>query len=224
MAFEQTRDMRSSAQDSKRAKDRNTKWSRGMRPSPGCNTDAAGNIVTGSESQRAKARPERRMLHHPEIPSHNIVKAKLANDLPLSRSRAKVNAMEELSDTAPLSRSLIDMLPSTSAWSSSSSVLDGGSRARRKLSVPADGGANVLYNFDRAETTPGRPLSLDIFVKRNPKDTERLVEREYEILDGNGDALKGRKARRNLRRGMQAADQPSLTDPETVEDDGFELV
>lgn len=108
--------------------------------------------------------------------------------------------MEELSDPA-ISRSLIDLLPSPSRI--------------RKPSV-TDG---FLYSFDRTDT-PGKPLSLDIFVKTNPKETEKLVEKEYEILDYNGDALKGRRARRNLRRqDLAPAEEPAI-----IEDDGFELV
>lgn len=64
----------------------------------------------------------------------------------------------------------------------------------------ADADAGVLYSFDRADT-PGRPLTLEVFVKNTAgRDTERLVEREYEVLDGNGDAVRGRRARAVLRR------------------------
>ncbi|ORY65509.1 uncharacterized protein BCR38DRAFT_340953 [Pseudomassariella vexata] len=202
MAFEEARDLRSAAQDPKRVKERNSKWSRGQRPSPGCNSIIREEILSGSESQRAKVRPERTdksCSYH--IRNHNIVKAKLAHDVPLSRSRAKVEAMEELADSA-ISRSLIDMLPSPNS--------------RRKPSVSD----NFLYNFDRAES-PGKPLSLDIFVKTNRKDTEKFIEKEYEILDTNGDTLKGRKARQNLRRPNYAA---VVKEPEIIEDDGFELV
>lgn len=77
-----------------------------------------------------------------------------------------------------------------------------------------------LYSFDRTDT-PGQPLSLDVFVKTNTKETEKFVEKEYEILDYNGDALTGRKARRNLRRQNQG---PSAEEPAIIEDDGFELI
>lgn len=205
MAYNQNRDLRSASQDPKRAKERNAKWARGSRPSAGCkyNVWEPEVILTGSESQRAKVRPERQYENH-RLPSHNIVKAKLLHDIPQSRSRAKVNAMEELNDPA-LSRSLLDMLPSPN-----SRLL-----SRQKSSISD----NFLYSFDRADS-PGKPLSLDIFVKTNTKETEKFVEKEYEILDNNGDALKGRKARRNLRRPAQA----TISEPEIVEDDGFELV
>lgn len=77
-----------------------------------------------------------------------------------------------------------------------------------------------MYSFDRSES-PYKPLTLDVFVKTNPKETEKFVEKEYEILDNNGDALKGRKARQNLRRKNRAA---SAEEPDVIEDDGFELV
>ncbi len=79
---------------------------------------------------------------------------------------------------------------------------------------------NFLYSFDRTET-PGKPLSLDVFVKTNPRETEKFVEKEYEILDANGEALKGRKARRNLRQQSPHANGGEVG---IIEDEGFELV
>lgn len=81
---------------------------------------------------------------------------------------------------------------------------------------------NVLYSFDRADS-PGRPLTLEVFVKKSGRDTEKFVEKEYEILDVNGDALKGRKARRNLRGGAKNGAKSTDEDVE-VDEDGFELV
>ena len=78
---------------------------------------------------------------------------------------------------------------------------------------------NVFYSFDRSES-PGKPLALDIFVKTTGRETERLVEKEYEVVDGNGETLKGRKARRNLRMGVAESSNADLLD----EADGFELV
>jgi hypothetical protein len=109
--------------------------------------------------------------------------------------------MEELNDPA-ISRSLIDLLPSPNR-SRNPQVTDG-----------------FLYSFDRKDT-PGQPLSLEVFVKTSTKETEKLVEKEYEILDNNGDALKGRKARRNLRGQSRP---PMAEEPAIIEDDGFELL
>ncbi|KAF7520293.1 hypothetical protein G7054_g12811 [Neopestalotiopsis clavispora] len=181
--FEATRDIRGAAQDPKRAKEKCAKWAYGTRPLYGLrnkNLDLDAS-VDWSDSQRTKMRPQRSFdnsFSHKN--SHNINKPKLVRDVRSNYSRAKVDAMEELTDPA-LSRSLIELLPSPN-------------RSGRKPQV---------------------------FVKTNTKETEKLVEKEYEILDNNGDALKGRKARRNLRRGGSA---PLAEEPAVVEEDGFELV
>ncbi|KAK9417765.1 hypothetical protein SUNI508_01522 [Seiridium unicorne] len=202
-SFEATRDIRGAAQDPKRAKEKSAKWANGARPSAGCkyNMWDPDMILTGSDSQRAKVRPERSYDNSYHVRSHNIIKPKFVHDVKPNHSRAKVDAMEELNDPA-ISRSLLDLLP-TSNRGRQPSVTDG-----------------FLYSFDRKDT-PGKPLSLEIFVKTNPKETEKFVEKEYEILDNNGDALKGRKARRNLRRQNQLE---SAEEPAIVEDDGFELI
>lgn len=77
-----------------------------------------------------------------------------------------------------------------------------------------------MYSFDQTES-PGKPLSLDVFVKTNTKATEKFVEKEYEILDYNGDPVKGRKALKDLHRGKTA---PLIEEAALVEDEGFELV
>ena len=136
--------------------------------------------------------------------THNVVKfrkGRIDYAIPQSHSRAKCEAIAELNDPSNVSRSIHEMLPSHSG--------------RRTSEVD-----NILYSFDRSET-PGKPLSLDVFVKTNPRETEKLVEKEYEILDGNGEPLRGRKARRDLRR---KSPKPIAEEPGTIDDDGFELV
>jgi len=137
--------------------------------------------------------------------THNIVKAKIPWDIPRSHSRAKVDPMEELNDPS-LTRSIIDMLPSPTA--------------QNEAKTRTNAADQILYSFDRVDS-PGQPLSLDVFVKSDVKGTEKLVEREYEVLDINGDALKGRKARRTLRHPSpkQRASESAVEDV-----DGFELV
>ncbi|KAI3330812.1 hypothetical protein F4824DRAFT_491931 [Ustulina deusta] len=206
MAFEQARDLRSIAHDTKRVKDHNHKWERGNRPSPGVNINPwSGELTTGSESQQEKVRPER-LRAGKHFRSSNInkpnVSGRVGYKLPDSYLRPKANVVVELQDPSNMSRSLHELLPS--------------SAARRKLSVSDD----FLYSFDKAES-PGRSLSLEVFVKTNPKETERFVEKEYEILDYNGDAVKGRRALKDLHRGKTA---PPLQEAELVEDEGFELV
>lgn len=67
-----------------------------------------------------------------------------------------------------------------------------------------------------------------MYVKTNPKTTERFVEKEYEIVDTNGDLLKGRKARRDLRKsagGPSAAERPATASTHIDDDDDdFELL
>lgn len=118
--------------------------------------------------------------------------------------RSKVSAQEEIDEAAFTSRSILDYLPSPA----------------RRHSSSAD---NVLYSFDRQDS-PGRPLTLDIFVKKGGRETERFVEKEYEILDANGDALKGRKARRDLRRGVTNGSKSADDDAPEIDEDGFELL
>ncbi|KAI1382377.1 hypothetical protein F4677DRAFT_24577 [Hypoxylon crocopeplum] len=206
MAFEQSRDLRSSAQDSKRFKEHAEKWSRGTRPLTGRSYNIWDDVVlTGNESPTERVRPERH-FHHNRFTTQNIVKPRgsgqVRHDLPGSYSRAKIETLAEMQDPSNISRSLHDIMPSP--------------QSRRSFSISD----NILYSFDRTES-PGKPLTLDVFIKTNPKETEKLVEKEYEVLDNNGDALKGRKARQNLRRKNHT---PATEEPDTIEDDGFELV
>lgn len=205
-SFEVTRDLRSASQDPKRAKERTSKWARGTRPAPGERYDIFADFnkraAEPAGPQQTKTRPDR-VWNGRAMPSRNIVKPKMSWDVPSGRARAKVSAMEELDDSA-MTRSLLDMLPSATM-------------VRPQPTATPD---RFLYSFD-ATDTPGKPLSLDIFVKPNTKETEKLVEKEYEIVDANGDELKGRKARlRNLRR----PNQGGAPEPDAIEDEGFELV
>jgi hypothetical protein len=60
---------------------------------------------------------------------------------------------------------------------------------------------------------------LEAFVKVSAADTEKLVRKEYEILDSHGAVLKGRKARESLK-----GHSVPGTMAQTVSDNGFELV
>lgn len=102
-----------------------------------------------------------------------------------------------------MSRSIHELLPSSQ---------------NRRTSRVAD---EFLYSFDKSES-PGKPLSLEVFVKTNTKQTEKLVEKEYEVLDYNGEAVKGRKALKDVHRGKTLT--PRAEEAELIEVDGFELV
>ncbi|KAJ8124399.1 hypothetical protein O1611_g9241 [Lasiodiplodia mahajangana] len=207
MAFEQTRDLRSGAHETKRVKDHAHKWARGKRASPGVKMlwlehDTA---LTGSKEQQEKVRPDI-LPSKSHIRPQNITKPSVgggvSHNIPQSYWWPKSSALIELQDPSNMSRSLHELLPSQ--------------HTQRKQSVSDD----FIYSFDQTES-PGKPLSLDVFVKTNTKATEKFVEKEYEILDYNGDPVKGRKALKDLHRGKMA---PPTAEAELVEDEGFELV
>lgn len=203
------RDVRSANLEWKRTKDSSTKWSFGARPGAGCAVDYSTLEATGgSESQRAKSRPRGKWSDNSHWTTntkreHNINKLTRGNwDMPAGRVRNAMNARQEVHDA---SRSIPELLPSMTLDGSQATASDG-----------------PLYSFDRTDS-PGRPLALDIFVKpATARDTERFVEKEYEIVDGNGQTLKGRKARRNLRK--SGSDLPDQGDVDVGQDEEFELV
>ncbi|KAI0456426.1 hypothetical protein F5B21DRAFT_502323 [Xylaria acuta] len=207
MAFDQTRDLRSGAHETKRVKDHNHKWARGKRPSAGVKTEwlEFGPFVTGSPEQQDKVRPYS-LPNGKHIRSPNVTKAHVSGHrycmIPEGYWAPKSKALVELQDPVNMSSSLRELLPSP--------------HTQRKQSVSDD----FLYSFDKAES-PGKPLPLEVFVKTNTKATERFVEKEYEILDYNGDAVKGRKALKDVHRGKAV---PPAEETELIEDDGFELV
>ncbi|KAK3318395.1 hypothetical protein B0H66DRAFT_236157 [Apodospora peruviana] len=205
---EYERDFRRANTEWRRSKSATVKWSRGARPGAGVRQNFMGEFTSGTETQQAKSRPQKKWSDEcSRMPKdeHNIVKARGNWDMPFGRVRNKIHAQTEIKDAAT-SRSLAE-LPSPS------------SPIGRGMSISD----NILYSFDRTDS-PGRPLTLDIFVKTTGRETERLVEKEYEILDANGEPLKGRKARRHLRK--NGTDPGTLMAPEgsTIEDEGFELV
>jgi len=199
------RDLRSAKHEWKRDKTSAEKWSRGAVPSPGVRFDfATGEPLTGSESQQAKVRPRGRYCdhnsHYHTKRNTNFVKMRRNFDNSETLFRTKLHAKSEINEA---NRYLGDLPPTAPGLVRRQSVAD-----------------DVLYSFDRLDT-PGRPYSLDFFVKApTARQTEKFVEKEYEILDTHGEALKGRKARRELRHGHA---DPGAQDT-IVEDEGFELV
>lgn len=98
-------------------------------------------------------------------------------------------------DSAPLTRSLLDLLP-THANNTPSIVL------RASASVPCIDDAGVLYSFD-APTTPGKRVELGGLVELAEKQwveaqTEKMVKDDYEVLDSEGAVVqmgRGKKAK-----------------------------
>jgi hypothetical protein len=129
---------------------------------------------------------------HPFKQSQNVNKRGANYNLPPGRIRAASHAKEEIQD-ASLARSIVDLLPKARVSHSTASLFDG---------------------FSQTDV-PTTPQPLSIFVKVTGRETEKLVEKEYEVLDDNGQALKGRKARYNLRHGNSQNPR---------EDEGFELL
>ncbi|KAK5651540.1 hypothetical protein OQA88_11905 [Cercophora sp. LCS_1] len=194
------RDLRSANQEWKRGKDSSSKWSRGTVPSAGVQVNGMGMPVTGSESQQLHVRPRTRLCDSlPKKHHQNFVKMRKCHDLPVKQMRTKLYAKGEITDVS--ARSLSELPPTPGVI--------------RRMSTSD----NFLYSFDRSDT-PGKPLTLEVFVKTpTARETEKFIAKEYEILDGNGEALKGRRARRNLRAGGSSAGEDEI-----VEDEGFELV
>ena len=86
-------------------------------------------------------------------------------------------------------------------------------------------------NYDHLEAVynsidtgmPERQLPLEVYVRPDARATEKFVEKEYEVLDWNGEAVKGKKARRALRVGREGSGAHE-EEEEIREEDGFELV
>ncbi|KAI1177019.1 hypothetical protein F4777DRAFT_232778 [Nemania sp. FL0916] len=207
MAFDEARDLRSTAHENKRVKDHAHKWARGKRPSPGVRTNFLGDFLTGSKEQQEKFRPDA-LPNGKHMRSANINKPSTGGHRAHNRavpSRAwwpKTSTLVELQDPSNMSSSVRELLPSP--------------QGQRKQSVSDD----FLYSYDKNDT-PGKPVSLGVFVKTNTKATEKFVQKEYEILDYNGESVKGRKALKDLHRGKTA---PPVEEEKLVEDEGFELV
>lgn len=160
--------------------------------------------------------------HHSSVkPNPNIVKCNRANWLlPASRVRVSTNARQEIRDASRSGGELI--------WSSTYRSSKTGFDIAANSPISPNG-SGFLYSFDNTDSPPP-VLTLDLFVKPHVRATEMLVEKEYEVLDGNGDTVKGRRVRQILRKAATArtksaaaaAATPNLI--EVVDEEDFELV
>ncbi|KAK4193897.1 hypothetical protein QBC35DRAFT_446235 [Podospora australis] len=200
------RDLRYDAKERKRTKDFNSKWAHGRRALPGVkftwNSDEPASKP--NVAALAKFRPNKRWsdmyIGDKKTVGQNVVKARSNWYTPDAQIRTKQHTRSEMADL-----SLSDLpLPSPS-W----------------VAVPTSASDNVLYSFDRKDTPDSKPLTLDVFVKEPnvAKETEKLVAKEYEVLDGNGESVKGKKARRVLNSNWKDDREEYV-----VEEDGFELI
>ncbi|KAK4145850.1 uncharacterized protein C8A04DRAFT_26329 [Dichotomopilus funicola] len=222
------RDLRSANKEWRRGKDSSVKWSHGSRNLSGVYMSLYGDVnPSAPEHMLSKQRPEKRHSERNHTPktSQNIVKARSAWDMPAARRRVQSHTLTELD--AAIKRS---DLPSPSVARTRTHSLSLSSSFPSLTPAPD---AGVLYSFDRTDT-PGRPLTLEVFVKPGSGrkagggaggETEKLVEREYEVLDGNGEAVRGRRARAVLRKGASGSGKEKEEEGKGKEvEDGFELL
>ncbi|CAK7563381.1 MAG: hypothetical protein SEPTF4163_001249 [Sporothrix epigloea] len=120
---------------------------------------------------------------------------------PLRRHRAATDALAEIQIANTMSSSyLVNSLTYTPPV---------------RVAIPDNG--VPLHSFDMLDS-PLHSLPLAAFVKEpSVRDTERMVNREYEIVDSNGATATGRRARELLRR------SPSLCAIPATDGD-FELI
>lgn len=155
----------------------------------------------------------------------NLTKCRTSWQVPDARVRSKLFAKTEIRDVAA-SSSLARRLSASTATTTITTTDASSPSPSAAAATSAD---PFLYSFDRADS-PNAPLTLEVFVKpATPgRDTERLVEREYEVLDGNGEAVRGRRARRVLRAAGSASGTAGGSrdrgEEREEDDDGFELV
>lgn len=142
-----------------------------------------------------------------------------------SRIARKIDSQIEAADNSsnPLSKSLLDLLPTHSNNTSPSIA----------TAIMNAGDEGVLYSFDRLDT-PNNRVDLGGLVdlaeqKWVNEQTEKIVRGEYEVLDAEGETViqrqRGRKSPRSkaLSRTRGGA-KSKAQEAEPLEDDGFELI
>ncbi|KAL1840586.1 hypothetical protein VTJ49DRAFT_318 [Mycothermus thermophilus] len=233
------RDLRAARTEWKHHKDHAVKWAHGARPIAGVWLDWNGEIgpfCRAPESMLAKARPCRnpRSEYH-GIHPQNIVKLPRRGQwyTPLVRQRVASDVLVEMQDATST------FMPRRSG-NFNSNTLSSPTRIRSNsmsssLSALSPTSTSIpdpfIYSFDRTES-PNRPLTLEVFVKpssgnkrhggRGGGETERLVEREYEVVDENGEALRGRKVRAVLRKEEKGRRERKGENGGGAEEEGWE--
>jgi hypothetical protein len=176
------RDIRSADREYKRMRDNEAKWRYGARPKPDALNQQPLNLARPCKKPSANS-PRPKM-------NPNINKGRSSKDQPECRVRVAYHVKEELQSTSS-ARSLCDMLPDS------------------RLRSTGENKATTV----RDTHMPYLPQPLGFSIKvRTLCDTERMVLGGYEVVDDNGQLLRGRRARMNLRHGQSTADR---------EDDGF---
>ncbi|KAL2267547.1 hypothetical protein VTJ83DRAFT_4824 [Remersonia thermophila] len=245
------RDLRAARTEWKHQKDHVAKWAYGTRPLYGVRVDWNGNLPAGStlpESVLSKARPCRKpKSKNSGVKPHNFVKpgGRLQYYTPLGRQRVACHVLAEMQDAT--SALMARRAGNPNAFPEPARVRSGSlSSSSSALSSSSAAADPFIYSFDCTES-PNRPLTLEVFVKpsgvnrhggrggRNGGlggETERLVEREYEVVDGNGEPVRGRRVRAILRkeergrreRKGESGDGGVGAEERWEEDEGFELI
>lgn len=210
MSIQHDRDLRSAHIDYKRNKDQIAKWEHGAR---GLHIAESGPLREGTTVE--SFRPRKPLVRYWVMPNNNIQKPFRGNrtNLPPSRHRETSQALKELQDSKKMTTSdILAQAPSTKSAAEPTTPLD----------VPAD----LVYSFDH--NSPQTTLTLDAFIKTpSARSTEKMIKNEYEVLDANGEAVHGRKARQVLREAAAISSSSPVTKPkliEVVDEDDFELV
>ncbi|TAQ83065.1 hypothetical protein B7494_g8611 [Chlorociboria aeruginascens] len=221
----QQRDIRSSNQEYKRAKDQGVKWAMGARAAYGKRipvpTLEDGELLVPDEILTGKVRPQKKWSNSNTDPKSRANVSKLSGSGHTAPTYAagrifrtvdaRNDAMEDAS--APLSRSLLELIPQH-ANNTSSSI-------HTALRENADAG--VLYSFDK-KVSPGKTVELGSLIERAEKKwefemTEKIVKGEYEVLDDQGESVVIGKGR-----GKKSPKSKAKVEKRVDEDEDFELL
>ncbi|KAL2260698.1 hypothetical protein VTK26DRAFT_5230 [Humicola hyalothermophila] len=219
----ETRDLRSACKEWKRDKDSAAKWHNGARHLGGVRylvNDNRCRDVTNEiypDNIPAKFRPHKTSIYSHD-PCHRKAPRKLARMRPCScvrdsRFHSKKHARDMMRDVdeedihpvsvplTPEERAALNGYPLDYTWFE-------------------EGKPNL--------STPKPVFTLESFVTKHGRgrrsETERLVEREYEVVDGKGEAVRGKKKVRSMLRREGGKENEKEGKEEEEEEDGFELV
>lgn len=179
------KDIRSESRGYKRDKQHSIKWNFGTRPRAGVHNSVNWEPQDSQPEQNGKVRPQKKgsdVGHASWKTNANISsKADSAKWHPhglQGRVARKQDALGEISSSPPsLSKSMMDLLPSSGQHNARSPSVDSG----------------ITYSFD-AVSGPRKVVGLDSLVDKAEKEfaareTDKMVKTEYEVLDGSGESI-----------------------------------
>jgi len=213
-------DLRSASRSYNRDKNHTTKWSLGPRTAlnqPALDSAWSANAPATNNAKIVPLKWSGRSGGPPKSHANVSTKARGVSHYDTESANLRVNrkqdALREITypDSKSLSRSLADLLPSTST------------------SIPINkneaADAGVLYSFDK-KSSPSDTVGLGGLIERaeqrfREKETIKLVKSEYEVLDSDGEKEVLRKGRKDRSGGGSAM---VMTAGAFDEDDDYELV